>query len=856
MRTDPPEVRRLFDETRAGLLAAFGAVVRELGALPAAMASRALPVAGELTEELAQTWLHEPVGAWRRVRPLERLLDAIEEYRRRCHELARAGERMQPPHGDLPADWLAAIEKYEGRRWGRLITIAGQLITESLTPWGLLRRMVLRAAAGAGGRYNVARAYADWQTRAGRLGSCLEQILAELNRPPRVAFPRRPASEASRRKLRLLLDGRVAWWRRYSEAVAGALALELAFWDVSRRIEEAYGAAIARLEDERAGLLCEMDGLIAWLESAEGEQPARRAGLLQPEEHLQRWREATRAAVRELVTAQLEVVTHWAPLPSRRLPWRLTRPQAELLTALANVADPLLLDAFRAVTSLHRTALQDLERARQVIAFSHEIAEREGEAGRAAAREALRNALLLLRHRRKSLPGIRLSFEPMARRATAAAFYRVHLKLDRDRFGLWGYLAREGAQQAVSAARAWSLEVLRRTARALRTVWRRLAAHLLARIGWEQVAMPARVHVERREILSESLGVELALRGLPRIYQRLFQAEPVEDPRFLVGREAEMGAMGELRRLWEQGRAACALLVGERGSGKTSLLNCACKQIFRDVELLRTQFQDRIWTAGEMRRFLHERLAVDAERRAVVILEELERAFLRCVGGFDGFRELLRTMVATSGRLLWIVAMNKAAFHLLRAALGLERYFSHRINATTVERRHLEEAILMRHHLTGLRLHFLVPAEPDRRRGRWSARLGLRASPQQAFFDALYRESEGLFRSAFELWLRHIERSEAGVLYVKPLEAVNYQSLLADLTLDDLFTLQALLQHGSLTSEEHALVFGVGLKASDDRLELLEDRELIQPDPGRAGYRVRPEAARAVRVALHRSNLL
>lgn len=856
MRGVPPGIQKGFDEARSRLLATFEAVARELDALLADLLSRPFPAPGELTDALAERWLHEPAQQCRRMRPLERLLEAIEEHRRRCQELARSRDAVQAPASDFLPDWLAATEQREGRRWGGLVTTVGQAVMEALAPWVLLRRTALRVSGGVGGGYDPSSAHAAWKTRVGHLRRRLQKLLAELAQPDRPAPPRRALSAARRSKLEALLDRRLAWWRRYAEAVTGALALEEALWETDRRIGEVSLIAIAQLGQERSVLLGEMDGLIAWLEGAAGQQPGRQASLLLPEDRLRRWREATWAAVRELLPAQLEVVARWVPLPRRRLPWRLIRPQGELLAALEIVAEPLLLAAFREAGSLHRAILQDLERARQVIAFSQEITEREGEAGKAAAREALQNASLLLRHRRDSLPEVLPWLQPLVRQATAAAFYRAQLELDRDRFGLWGYLAREGWQQAVSAARAWSLDHLRRAARGLRDLWRRLSAQLLARIGWEQFARPAPVRVERREILSESLGVDLAPRGLPRIYQRLFRPEPVEDPRFLVGRQAEMAAMAELRSLWEQGRAACGLVVGERGSGKTSLLNCACVQIFRDVEVVRTQFQHRIWMAAEMRQFLQERVGVDAERRAVVILEELERAFLRCVGGFDAFRELLRTMVATSGRLLWIVAMNKAAFQLLRAALSLERYFSHRVNATTVERSHLEEAILMRHHLTGLRLHFLEPAEFDRRRSRWSARLGLRASPQQAFFDALYRESEGLFRSAFELWLSHIERSEAGVLYVKPLESVNYQSLLADLSLEDLFTLQALMQHGSLTPEEHALVFGTRLKASEDRLELLEDRELIQPDPGRAGYRVRPEAARAVRVALHRSNLL
>ena len=256
-----------------------------------------------------------------------------------------------------------------------------------------------------------------------------------------------------------------------------------------------------------------------------------------------------------------------------------------------------------------------------------------------------------------------------------------------------------------------------------------------------------------------------------------------------------------------------------------------------------------------MQSFLREQAGLERARRAVIIIEELERAWLRAIGGYEALRVLLGQIVLTSREVLWIVAMNQAAFRLLNAALGLEGYFSHRINAGAVEQSHLQEAILMRHNLTGLRLRYLPPRDARATRGL-RRKLGLHLSPEQIFFQALYRESEGLFRSAFELWLKHIEPGQEGVVYVRPLEAPRYESLLADLSLEELLTLQALLQHGSLTAEEHALVFGIEPATSLDRLEILEDRELIEPDPGRPGFRVRPEAARAVRVALHRRNLL
>jgi len=860
MRSLPPENEQQILDAHARLLDEFRAAWSELDNLLARLEARPWPSAVEPLEACARDWLLTPLQAMRRARPLERVLEAIEahgQWRRELRGDVTGLTGVGPPEHQrrLLDHLLRRCELRAGPRYGEFIGLMALAALEVLTPWQRVRRTAHRMAAGLGGGPDPGEARAEWIARMANVRRRVIALLEELAASPPLRLPGRVSKARRSDRLEVRLRQRTAWWRRQIEAVGGALALEESLWMAYEEIRRLTASAAALAAEERRQLLEEMEALIGWLEQPGGPPVARHTSLLSAEERLAAWTQEIQAAARRLVPGQIETITRWKALPGRRAPWRLVRPQRLLLRALDDTARPSLLAALQEAEATHRAAVHDMERARQVIAFSQELAEREGESGRAAAREALANVVLLVRHRYSWLSGIRSLVADRASQAMAVAWYKVHLRLERDRFGLWRYVAREGVRQALLAGRDMLAVGVKALARAAQRGGRRLTGYLLGRIGWEQAPARELVHVERREVLSEILGLDLAPHGLPLIYQRLFRAQPVEDPRFLVGREAEMAAMGELRRRWEQRRPACALLIGERGSGKTSLLNCALARVFPDVEVVRTEFRERLWTAEQMRRFLEEQVRLQPNQRAVVILEELERAWLRRIGGYEALRTLLGQIVLTSRQVLWIVAVNQAAFRLLNAALGLETYFSHRINAGAVKQQDLQQAILTRHNLTGLRLHFLAP-QHDRATGGWRRRLGLQLSPEQIFFQALYRESEGLFRSAFELWLKHIERSQDGVLYVKPLERPDYDSLLADLSLPELFTLQALLQHGSLTPEEHAQVFALGVAASLDRLEILEDRELIEPDPGRSGFRVRPEAARAVRVALHRRNLL
>lgn len=198
----------------------------------------------------------------------------------------------------------------------------------------------------------------------------------------------------------------------------------------------------------------------------------------------------------------------------------------------------------------------------------------------------------------------------------------------------------------------------------------------------------------------------------------------------------------------------------------------------------------------------------------------------------------------------------ETAFRFLDAAVNLGPSFSHRINAATASRDDLAQAILLRHNLSGLRLQFALPPSANRFLHRLKSLLQNEADPETIFFDALAKESAGIYRTAFDIWLGHIEAVEAGALYMKPLAVPDLSPVIDDLDLADLFTLVAILQHGSLTSEEHALIFQKSVAASQAQTDELVAREILERDPGRAGFRVRPEAMRVVREALYRRNLL
>jgi predicted DNA-binding transcriptional regulator len=226
------------------------------------------------------------------------------------------------------------------------------------------------------------------------------------------------------------------------------------------------------------------------------------------------------------------------------------------------------------------------------------------------------------------------------------------------------------------------------------------------------------------------------------------------------------------------------------------------------------------------------------------------------VDGFHAIRRLLSLVADSCRTTLWVLCLNQLAFKFLNPAVGMEQVFSHRINAMSVEPQNLQDAILLRHNLSGLRLRFARPPSRFPLLERLRRPLGLDRRAQEIFFDTLYQQSEGVFRSAFELWHRYIDSADGGVLRMKVPEAVDNDPLITGLDGQDLFLLQAVLQHGSLTPRECGLIFCLAEETARARVEALVDRGILEREPGAPGWRVRSEAGYLVRKALHRQNLL
>lgn len=321
-----------------------------------------------------------------------------------------------------------------------------------------------------------------------------------------------------------------------------------------------------------------------------------------------------------------------------------------------------------------------------------------------------------------------------------------------DAAGTLASRVRERARALVAP----QVAALRRAGTAITEIRKRVLA---SRLGVEWQARTARAPIDaigmRRHAQRWS-----HISGLADSYQRLFEPRPVREHRLFTAHRDVLEALLTAEREWSTGGTGCPiLLVGERGSGRTSMLNM-CELELKVTRLLRLDPAASIRRDG-----LEAALALELgcrpqtnvilralrSGRAAVLVDDLERWVKPASLDLAGLGRFLELVGRTRGSVLWIVATTPAAARLLSEVQPLAATFPQVVELKPLGHEALRTAVETRHRLSGRDLAY-PNSLPARLFGRLSGH-----DDASLFFRVAGRSAGGNLTRAMITWLRAVE---------------------------------------------------------------------------------------------------
>lgn len=336
---------------------------------------------------------------------------------------------------------------------------------------------------------------------------------------------------------------------------------------------------------------------------------------------------------------------------------------------------------------------------------------------------------------------------------------------------------------------------------------------------------------------------------LPEEYLERFTLYALQNKDFLKNREGELKSLELAYDNWKIVKSPL-LVVNDPGEGGTSLLH-ASTYIYPSAKILETNqsidsYKKLISILSNVLQIENEFKSLKdlekqinlSEENHVVILENIERLFIRRIKGFDLLEDFLLFLHATKSKIYWIISINKYSFYYLNRVKYFSSHFPSIIHIKPISNEKLKEEILNRNN--GYDLVFLKPIKISKKVEKQLKKVTKEERQvilENVFFKRLFSFSKGNISKAILYARNSAYNVKDKMVFIKPIEI----KVLDDLSLNDLFILEAIFQHRSLSTKELNIVLRNSDRQSRLSIEKLLERQLIRPTStinGKIEYRV------------------
>ncbi|MDD3132376.1 MAG: hypothetical protein PHN94_11180, partial [Bacteroidales bacterium] len=363
-----------------------------------------------------------------------------------------------------------------------------------------------------------------------------------------------------------------------------------------------------------------------------------------------------------------------------------------------------------------------------------------------------------------------------------------------------------------------------------------LVMKLRYRIGFA----PPRKHIsyELTEFISQS---QQSLDKLPFVYQRLYQLRPTDEDRFFVNRLAELDQMKLAFDDWQKERYVTVAVLGEKGSGITSFINYYLRDAAPSLKIIHQEPKIRISLVHDYLRFFEEILGVEKfednrqiieylncrNDKLIVILENMQRFYLKKINGFECLKMFFELMMQTSRKVFWITSFTVHAWDYLDLTVRISDQFVREVQLAQLDEAIIMNIILKRNSLSGYKISF----EPSDENIVSRSFKNLKEDEKQSFLEKQYFKdlrqlSNGNISLAQLYWLRSIHSITDNTITIASIREIDV-SFVKELPSNYLFILHALLVHDGLSTEAYGDIFHMSATQAQNLLQPLLEKGLL-----------------------------
>jgi hypothetical protein len=337
---------------------------------------------------------------------------------------------------------------------------------------------------------------------------------------------------------------------------------------------------------------------------------------------------------------------------------------------------------------------------------------------------------------------------------------------------------------------------------------------------------------------------EEALDELPFVYQRLFRSETLQNEALFFGRTEALKKLQTAYKSFHKNQYAATVIIGERGSGKTSLIhhflsknNKIPKAVFLSsaintsesnefINFFKTSFDKDFNTIQEWIEFFK------TGKKRTIVLENIQYLYFRKVGGFKVLYELSSLISATKNNVFWIVTSAKYAFQYLDKSIQISELFAYTIEMNAIDKETIKEALIKRHKISGYNLHFKKPPVA------YLSKKFLKSTEEvqqdilkEEFFSDINKIAQSNFRIAFMYWIRSTIKVSGSTIYMRSLKTID-TSFLNKIEPAKLLLLNSILLQERLNMDDIVELSSLDTQQTKNIVHSLFEKGLLTKDDG------------------------